>query len=374
MTIFIKDNLRAQVEAASGGAATVMYTAAGHPCYMSVIPRFKLQDIHPSLGQGVHPAFIVNGIQKNAIYIGQYQGIVKDSNLLSIPGVLPNVQKFDYFHECAKNNGAGWHMMTHAEWAAIALWSWKNGTLPRGNTDRGKSRSMPHETGRGDDDFLPGLYDVIYTGSGPASWRHNGLPHGIADLTGNTAEWLGGLRLNEGEIQILPNNDAADNTKSQSADSAHWRAISASNGALVAPGTAGTLKYDAAAAVTSGRTQAAILSDSKTRDTTPPIPIDYGGYNPTNTFKSMGVKAGLTVPAIAKALGLYPVTASLPGEDGFLMHNQGESLSMAGGHWNDGAKAGVFARALCGGRTWTNSMWDIESWSALANARIAFVL
>ncbi len=367
-SIFIKDNLRTQVEAASGGAATVMYTATGHPCYMSVIPKFNLQDIHASLGRGVHPAFIVNGIEKDAIYIGQYQGFVMDWNLLSIPGVLLNHSwSFDTFQRCAKNNGVGWHMMTHAEWAAIALWCWKNGTMPRGNTDHGKSHSMPHETGRSDG-------SRIYTGSGPASWRHNGLPHGIADLTGNTAEWLGGLRLNEGEIQILPNNDAADNTKSQSADSAHWRAISASDGALVAPGTAGTLKYDAAAAVTSGRTQAAILSDSKTRDTTPPIPIDYGGYNPTNTFKSMGVKAGLTVPAIAKALGLYPVTASLPGEDGFLMHNQGESLSMAGGHWNDGAKAGVFARALCGRRTRTNSRGDIENWSALASARVAFVL
>ncbi|MCW5321433.1 hypothetical protein D5039_09825 [Verminephrobacter aporrectodeae subsp. tuberculatae] len=370
--IFIKDNLRTQVEAASGGAATVMYTAKGHPCYMSVIPKFNLEDIHASLGTGVHPAFIVNGIEKDAIYIGQYQSIVEDENLLSIPGVLPDYYRlFDEFQQYAKNNGAGWHMMTHAEWAAIALWCWKNGTMPRGNTNYGKSHSMPHETGRRHHN---GMGSWIYTGSGPASWRHNGLPHGIADLTGNLPEWLGGLRLNEGEIQILPDNDAADNTKSQSADSAHWRAISASNGALVAPGTAGTLKYDAAAAVTSGRTQAAILSDSKTRDTTPPIPIDYGGYNPTNTFKSMGVKAGLTVPAIAKALGLYPVTASLPGEDGFLMHNQGESLSMAGGHWNDGAKAGVFARALCGRRTWTNSMWDIENWSAFASARVAFVL
>ncbi|MCW8164620.1 hypothetical protein D8B22_20505 [Verminephrobacter aporrectodeae subsp. tuberculatae] len=361
--IFIKDNLRTQVEAASGGAATVMYTAKGHPCYMSVIPKFYLQDIHASLGTGVHPAFIVNGIEKDAIYIGQYQSIVEDENLLSIPGVLPNYyRRFDQFQQYAKNNGAGWHMMTHAEWAAIALWCWKNGTMPRGNTDRGKSHSMPHETGRSGG-------SRIYTGSGPASWRHNGLPHGIADLTGNLPEWLGGLRLNEGEIQILPNNDAADNTKSQSADSAHWRAISASDGALVAPGMAGTLKYDAATAVTNYDTQAAILSDSKTNPTNP------GGnsYYTRNTFKSMGVKAGLTVPAIAKALGLYPIADSNLGDDAFWICNHGERLPLAGGRWQDGSRAGVFARALCGVRTWTDS-GRFGNWSILGNARIAFIL
>ncbi|MCW8209500.1 hypothetical protein D8B24_21410 [Verminephrobacter aporrectodeae subsp. tuberculatae] len=364
--IFIKDNLRTQVEAASGGAATVMYTAAGHPCYMSVIPKFNLEDIHASLGTGVHPAFIVNGIEKDAIYIGQYQGIVEDENLLSIPGVQPaSGWGFDDLQQMAKNNGVGWHVMTHAEWAAIALWCWKNGTMPRGNTDGGKSHSMPHETGRSDGGW-------IYTGSGPASWRHNGLPHGIADLTGNFPEWLGGLRLNEGEIQILPNNDVADNTRPQSADSALWRAISASDGALVAPGTAGTLKYDAATAVTGSDTQAAILSDSKTNPTNPTNP-GGNGYNTRNPFKSMGVKAGLTVPAIAKALGLYPVVDSNLGDDAFWMCNHGKRLPLVGGGWQDGSRAGVFARNFCGSRTGMNTS-QFGNLQAFTTARVAFVL
>ena len=36
-TIFIKDDLRASVEAATGGLVTVLYTAAGHPSYMNVL-------------------------------------------------------------------------------------------------------------------------------------------------------------------------------------------------------------------------------------------------------------------------------------------------------------------------------------------------
>lgn len=74
MTIFIKDDLRASVEAATGGLVTVLYTAAGHPSYMNVIPKFNLQDIDPALGTGVHPAFIVNGVEKSELFIGQHVG------------------------------------------------------------------------------------------------------------------------------------------------------------------------------------------------------------------------------------------------------------------------------------------------------------
>ena len=160
---------------------------------------------------------------------------------------------------------------------------------------------------------------------------------------------------------MLANNDAADNTKDQSAGSALWKAIKAADGSLVAPGTAGTLKYDAAAAVTGNGAQAAILSDVKTNATNP------GGndYHTSNTFESMGVKAGLTVPAIAKALGFYPVAANGLGADIFYMRNHGERLPLAGGSWSDGASAGVFARDLNNPRT--NAGWGV-------GARAAFVL
>lgn len=352
-TLFIKDDLRASVEAATGGQVTVLYTAAGHPCYMNVIPKFNLQDIDASLGTGTHPAFIVNGVEKSEIFIGQYQGIVKDNNLLSIPGVLPTTgANFDQFRQWAANNGPGWHLMTNAEWAAISLWCWKNGFLPRGNTNWGRSHDTPYETGRRGDNGQPGSATgkgMTYTGSGPASWRHNGQPSGIADLNGNVLEWIGGLRLNEGEIQVLPNNDAADNTKDQSAGSSLWKAIKA-DGSLAAPGTAGTLKYNAAAGVTGNGTQACILSDVITNPTNP------GGndYYTYNAFESMGVKSGLTVPAIARALGIYPVAHNGLGADGFWIRNHGERLPLAGGDWVYGAVAGVFARNLNHPRTNTN--------------------
>ncbi|MCP6237317.1 hypothetical protein NL436_27935, partial [Klebsiella pneumoniae] len=77
------------------------------------------------------------------------------------------------------------------------------------------------------------------TGAGPVTWRHDGTPAGIADLVGNIWEFTPGLRLVDGEIQVLANNDAA--TASDFTDAAPWKAV-LQDGSLVAPGTSGTLK------------------------------------------------------------------------------------------------------------------------------------
>jgi hypothetical protein len=348
-TILVKDDLRASVEAATGGQVTVLYTAAGHPSYMVRLPKFNLQDIDQSLGTGVHPAFIVNGIEKSEIWIGQHLGLQKDGNLLSLPGVTPTVYgTFDVNRGWAAANGPGWHLMTVAEWSAIALWCWKNGTLPRGNNAYGRDIGSPWETATRSDGYAPGDTAgaaMTLTGSGPASWRHNGQPSGIADLNGNLWEWNGGLRLQDGEIQILPNNDAADNTKDQSANSPLWKAIKATDGSLVAPGTSGTLKYDATNASGTG---ALILSDTLANQVADESP-DYAAV----TLEGMTAKVGLTVPAIAKALGVYPVGSGLSG-DYIWARNRGECLPLAGGHWSRGAGGGVFARILHNARADVN--------------------
>lgn len=367
-TIFVKDELRAQVEAATGGQVTVLYTAAGHPCYMSIIPKFNLQDIDASLGTGVHPAFIVNGTEKNELFIGQYQGIVKDNNLLSIPGVIPTVhQNFDYFRDKAANNGTGWHLITNAEWSAIALWTWRNSTMPRGNNNYGKSDGVPWETGRRGDKLAPGTTSgdgKVFTGSGPASWRHNGQSHGISDLNGNVWEWTSGMRLLDGEIHVLENNNAADNTKDQSSTSSEWKAILASNGSLVTPGTVGTLKYDCTAPGTTGLHGEPQLSD---------VVVNRNGTLGDNSvtpgytkgfFENITVKAGVTVPAIIKTLGIYPVGGGL-GADQLSVRNYGERMLLSGGSWSINSAAGVFSRYLNNPRT------DI---GLSIGARVAYVL
>ena len=334
-TIFIKDDLRASVEAATGGLVTVLYTAAGHPSFMNVIPKFNKQDIDASLGTGVHEAFIVNGVEKSELFIGQHLGIQKDGNLLSIPGVSPTTgANFDTFRGWAAANGPGWHMMTSVEWVAIALWCWKNGTLPRGNNDWGRDATSPWETAARVDGGAIGNNTGIaksFTGSGPASWRHNGQPSGIADLNGNLWDWVAGMRLQDGEIQVIQNNDAADNTKDLSAGSALWKAIDGSTGALVPPGSANAVKY----------------AESGTADYTL---VRASGASFEGMTNPGGTPVGATALARLKSLGLYPVAAS--GLGGGIWHDvTGERLPTVGGSYHDGAAAGVFARYLKHPRT-----------------------
>jgi len=146
--IFTKDTLRASVEAATGGQITVLYDDKGFPSYMVRIPKFNLQDIDPIYGSGVHPAFIVGGIEKSEILIGAFQAKIYDGRACSIPHVDPTVYiNFDNAKAACTAKGAGWHLMTNWEWAAIALWCLKNEFQPRGNTNYGRSHEGTYETG-----------------------------------------------------------------------------------------------------------------------------------------------------------------------------------------------------------------------------------
>jgi sulfatase modifying factor 1 len=341
ITISVPDALRQSVEAASGGKNTVLYDSKGYPSIMVVIPKFNLQSIDPSLGTGVHPAFIVNGVEKSEIFIGKFLAKVHDGVALSLPGQDPTVIiSFDQAINYCKAKGSGWHLMTNAEWAAIALWCWKNGFQLRGNTYYGRSYDAPYETGRRVDGKAPGDTTGTprtLTGSGPASWYHDNTPFGIADLNGNIWEWVGGLRLYNGEIQILPNNDAADNTKDQSSTSTEWKAIK-QDGSLVAPGTAGTLKYDSVGTPGNGITAAQIddVIDYQTDDTT----------FTSNLFQNLTADTGITVPAILKALALFPIATSGLGDDKIFIRNNGERIPLRGGAYYNLSEAGVFALNL----------------------------
>ena len=349
-TIFIKDDLRRSVEAASGGKQTVLYTALGQPTYMNIIPKFRLEDIDPTLGTGVHPAFIVNGVEKSEIYVGTYQGIVKNGELLSLPNVDPSASaNHDYFVSTARACGAGFHSITNAEFSALALWTHKNGFMPRGNSNWGLSSDAPHEVGRRQDGLRPGLIAGTartLTGSGPASWRHDNTHSGIADLNGNIWEWTPGLRLVDGEIQIIPNNDAALSTTDMGVNSAAWKAI-LPDGSLVAPGTAGTLKYDSSAVVTGFEAQQPVLSDVRNNPTT------VGGteFYTATSYQGLTAKEGLNIPGIVKALGIYPRVNAGLGDDRLYVRNVGERLAFRGGDWYNGSAAGVFALDLADPRS-----------------------
>jgi hypothetical protein len=358
----IKDTYRQAVEAATGGKNTVMYDDKGNPSVMVVIPRFNIGDVIPGGSASPHPAFVVNGAVKSEIYISKYQNIVHNGRAYSIPMQDPAVYtKFDQALGYCAAKGAGWHLMTNAEWAAIALWCKKNGYMPRGNNNYGSDISAPHEKGK-ETYASSGKTARVATGSGPASWAHDGTNDGIFDLNGNVYEWVGGMRLNNGEIQVIPDNNAADKSVDQSAASAAWRAINLTNsgyigGTMVAPGTTGTAKYDSVNPGTAGGLGAAQIDDVIDNSTAPASGDD--GYN-SMAFEALAADTGITVPEIMKALALAPIDAS-HGGDILYLRNYGERLPFRGGYWYDGISAGVFALNCSYTRTYSNNYVGFRS-------------
>lgn len=343
ITISAPDALRQSVEASSGGLNTVLYDAKGYPSTMCVIPRFNVEDINPDLGPGTHPAFMVGGVQKSEIFVGKFLARIHDNHALSLPGQDPSASiNFDNANACCVAKGPGWHMMTNAEWAAVALWCWKNGFMPRGNTNYGRDHVQTYETGRRQDGQAPGFAEGAartLTGSGPASWYHDSTPHGIADMCGNIYEWVRGLRVVDGEIQIIPENNAAVTDADFGMESALWRAI-LQDGSLVDPGTANTLKWNATGAVGAGAPRLATSVTSQSDGET------YASAQ----YKDVTAAGGVTVPNLLKVLGLHPHAIDI--DRGQLwVRNIGERLPIRGGHWLHGKSAGVFALHLHNARS-----------------------
>ena len=201
--ILIKDPLRDAVEKASGGKQTVLWTKSGFPTHMNIISQVRLEDLHPSLGTGPHPAFIVDGVEKSEIFIGTYHAVIQDGEAISLPNQPPaTCIDFDDARAACAAAGPGFHLMTNYEWAFLALSCAAAGHDVRGNTKCGRSHTNQEELGK-----KIGGSNLTLTGSGPASWRHDGTPFGIADLVGNVWEWCDGLKLRSGQIVMPRDND-----------------------------------------------------------------------------------------------------------------------------------------------------------------------
>lgn len=264
--------------------------------------------------------------------ISKYPNTLIDGVPHSLPYQQPavNVTLDDAIRLC-ESKGPGWHMITNDEWAALANQSRKNGTIPRGNTNSGKSHSHPEETGT----TYPNSYGKTLTGSGPVTWNHDHTAEGVADMCGNVWEHVGGIRFLNGQVQVIPDNGAAAGAD-QSKDSKEWRAIYTPDGDPIyfnpVDGEIFVQPHEA--------------NDK-----------DYDGDNFTNLHASE-----IDVPDELIKLGLYPA----PGYDGtdyFWVDNDGERCVVRGGNWYNGAHAGVFS--LHGNNSRTASFTDIGFRSAL---------
>ena len=218
----------------------VLYDDMGLPSFMVRIPKMTYAELGLGDSTDVFPAFIVNGQEVPEIYISKYQNCVYGGRAYSLPGRAPQTNiTFDTAVSRCTAKGAGWHLMTRMEWALLALWCKKNGTMPKGNNNYGKDVSesiysaIPCA-------FSEGQRTKVLTGTGPITWYHDGTLAGIWGLNGNVSEWVGGMRLVYGELQVLVNNNAADSSHPQTASSAEWKSINATTGAFVTPNGSGT--------------------------------------------------------------------------------------------------------------------------------------
>lgn len=329
----------------------IMYDVNGNPSMMVYIPKFKMSEVSDGGSDDVHPAFIVNGEERDGFWVSKYMNADVEGLGCSLPAVTPcNFIDIDVAKDKTAGKGEGWHLMTCMEWGAIALWSKKNGSMPRGNTDYGKDRheaihkaipvpedaNMDCEEGR------------VLTGTGPLSWSHDGTVGGIWDLVGNLSEWVGGIRMVYGEIQVIPNNDGADRRNSQTSDSELWRAIDGKTGKYIVPDgkgtTPGSVKMDFwdeipyPGTITDGWSSKWFLS---TRQTNRKDRIRRCDFHFIECDDTIGPKAR----ELLIALGLIPDHPEyFDYQDEYIYHNNGrpECYMYRGCTYNTGSFCGIF--------------------------------
>lgn len=332
------DDLQGAV-AEFGAGNKVIYDDIGMPSIMYGVPKMKYSDIITGGTDEVLPFWIVDGEEKNTIWVSKFPNIVESDRAYSLGMRLPkNYITFDQAVAACKNKGNGWHLNQTGIFACLNLLSQKLGTVPHGNTNYGKDYYHAYEHG-----IQPqGETGRTLTGSGEPTWYHNHDTSGIADLCGNVWEWTGGLRLVDGEIQIIPYGNCMKLDCDMSATSTLWKAIMP-DGTLVEPGTAGTLKIDR----TSASDATLRINTSVTTQTT--------DSNDTNVvFKDTKAVSGVSIPKLLIALGLFPDSGVTGyGNDRFWARNNGERLPFRGSAFSSTSNSGPSALGLRGVRSYS---------------------
>ena len=311
---------KSSVEVLSGGTNTVLVDDRGIPSVMVRLPSLTNRDLLRKGSDTVHPAFMLGGKPQKAIYISKFQNILIDGRGYSMPLKDPAYGvPFGQALKACRAKGDGWHLSSFALRAALVLWMRKNGFLPHGNSDDGCDFLHREEKG------IPTLDGRVATGSGPVTWAHNNNWDGIFDLTGNLNEWFAGLRLMNGEIQIIFGCDCALPKCDMSQNSGEWRAV-LPDGSLADPGAPDTLKYDF-------RNEAISITTRV---------HEHTGESHGCSFRDIRAEEGLCVPELLYSLILCPEDPNALYDGWRWIKTEGECLPLCGGAHRAKNHAGVF--------------------------------
>ena len=365
----------------------VKYDAQGNPSIFVRFPKMKSIELDASLPDHTHPAFIINGVEQSEILIGKYMAceLATNGTLYSIPNSPPRVALgADEFLTRMRAAGTGISGKTVADSGFLLLLAKKNGWVPKGNNNysvdyrdgtnwlaataytAGNKRVLwgweyeclqnhtsanenrpdkaPLHWTRGK--FIgatpvlsqiatatPNGYNTL-TGTGPLSWYLNGKESSLADIVGNASEQDYGYRIYDGEIQILENNNAADPAADLSSGSAAWKAILPSavdaSYTLVAPGTAGTLKWNKSGTYPELDT---VITVRTTANETM-----------SRAFKNLTANAVNVpyIPTILQELGIFPIPGdTTQGTVYYRNHVTTEYIPRRGGDYSNASSAGL---------------------------------
>lgn len=305
----------------------LIYDNAGMPSIMVKIPKMTYKQLGMGESAAVHPAFIVNGQEVDAIYISKYQNIVQDGRAYSLGGVDPAASlDMDHARQYCEAKGEGWHLMTRMEWGLIQRVCEAAGFVPKGNNNYGRHDSESFY--KAIPTYMSGdKIGRVATGTGPLTWYHDNSPSGISGLTGNVWEWMGAVRSVYGEIQFLVNNNGADSAHSQSPTSTEWKAISCVDGSFITPDGKGTTANSVKIDIVGGKLQWAKTITHKNAD----------GDWPSCTFGSITCSAdiGANAKLLLQALGMMPYSSSdlCAGHTCWFRNSDEERAFFSGGSW-----------------------------------------
>lgn len=389
----------------------VKYAADGTPSFFYPIYKCTSKSLDPSLPDRTHPAFIVNGQEIDRVLVGVYKGSEHNGAIHSLPMQEP---RHSLGHDELRNlclaAGPGFTGKTVAISGLLLLMAKKYGWNPKGNNYYGVDHrdgtpwllatnltsgakrvyqgweytcNANHMTALENAPPLrPDLWQKgrfiggvpvpqsitnaypnglnTMTGSGPVSWALGGTVNGITDLNGNCSDQDYGFRVFNGELQILANNDALHPDADLSPTSLAWKAILPNSGndghTLVAPGTAGTLKWDATGVLTGGYYVPRLDTVISKRC----VGEEYLHVIFNNlTANSANLPY---VPAIVKELGLFPVAGSAV--DGRIYYRNQEAteyVSRRGGRWSSTSLAGLACSGGHASRGFSGTSYGVRS-------------